>query len=105
MRDGVGTQMNATRIAQRLDTPVVRNHIAELNDFGNAPEMFDETRGPAERLAGEIVNRDLSVVKVGVRNAPQILENEVLNDAQVLPDSGRADLFVVANDEDGFAQI
>src|SRR5215475_10121300 len=105
MRDGVRTQMDATCITQWLDAAVVRNHVTELNDFRNAPEVFDKTRSPPERLAREIVDGDLSVVEVGVRNVTQILKNEVLNCAQVLANGGRTDLFMVADDEDGLAQI
>ena len=78
MRDGVRPQMDAACITQWLDAAVVRNHVTELNDFGNASEMFDEAGGPAERLAGEVVDGDLSVVKIGIRDATQILKNEVL---------------------------
>src|SRR6476646_9725816 len=34
MRDGVRTEMDAARVAQGLDTAVVGNHVAELDDFG-----------------------------------------------------------------------
>src|SRR5258708_30404991 len=98
MRDGVRPQMDTACITQWLDAAVVRDHVAELNDFGNAPEMFDKAGGPAERLAGQVVDRDFSVVKVGITGATQILENEVLNHAPVFPDSGRTDPFLVAHD-------
>ncbi len=35
----------------------------------------------------------------------EVLEDEVLDDAEVLADGGRADLLVVADDEDGLAEI
>jgi len=56
MRDSVRPQMDSARVTQRLDAAVVRNHIAELDDLRNAPEMLDETGRAAERLACEIVD-------------------------------------------------
>src|SRR5580692_124411 len=105
MRDGVWTQMDATRVAQGLDAAVVGNHIAELDDLRNATEMFDKTRSTAERLACEIVDGDLPVVKIGVGDSPEVLEDEVLNNAQILADSRRADLLVVADHEHRLAQV
>src|SRR6266446_10714157 len=49
MRNGVRAQMDATRVAQGLDAAVVGNHVAELDDLRNAPEMFDEAGCAAER--------------------------------------------------------
>src|SRR5215470_10133111 len=97
--------MNAARVSQWLDTAVIGNHIAELNDFRNAAEVFDKARRAAERLAREVVNGNLAVVEIGVRNAAQILVNEILDNAEVLTNGGRADLFVVADDENRFAEI
>src|SRR5690348_4543303 len=101
----VREQMHAAGVAQRLDAPIVRNHVAELNDFRDATEMFDKASSASEGLPREVVNGNLTVVEIGVRNAGQVLENEVLNDAEILADSGGADLFVVADDEDGFAKV
>src|SRR5258708_11790651 len=42
MRDGVRPQMDAARVAQRLNPAVVRNRVAELDDLRHAPEMFDK---------------------------------------------------------------
>ena len=67
--------------------------------------MFDQTRGAAEGLPREVVDGNLAVVEIGVGDAFEVLEDEILNDAQVLADSGRADLLVVANNKNGFAQI
>src|SRR5690242_13641939 len=103
--NGVRQQMDAAGVAQRLDAPIVGNHVAELNDFGNAPEMLDETSGAAEGLPCEVVNGNLAVVEIGVGNARQVLENEILNDAEILTDCRRADLFVVTDDEDSLAKI
>src|SRR5438874_1680631 len=80
----VRKQMHAAGIAQRFDAPVVGNHVAELNDFRDAAEVLDKTRRAAERLAREVVDGDLAVIEIGVRDALQILEDEVLNDAEVL---------------------
>src|SRR5262249_4463565 len=105
VRDGMRTQMNAACVAQRLNAAVVRNHIAELNDFRNAAEMLDETRCATERLARQIVNGNLSVVEIGVGDAAQVLVDEILNCAEILADSGRAYLLMVADDENCLAQI
>jgi hypothetical protein len=84
MRDGVWPQMDAVCVAQGLDAAVVGNHIAELDDLRNAPEMFDKTRRAAERLPSEIVDGNLPVVEIGVRDSGKVLEDEVLNDAQIV---------------------
>src|SRR6202045_129133 len=105
MRDGVWPQMDAARIAQGLDATVVGNHIAELDDLRNTPEMFDKTRRAAKGLACEIVDGDLPVVKIRVRDSPEVLEDEVLNNAQILAHGRRADLFVVADNEHRLAQV
>src|SRR5262245_54294182 len=97
--------MHAAGIAKRLDPPIIGNHVAELNDFRDAAEVLDEARRAAERLPREVVNGNLAVVEIGVRNALQVLEDKILNDAEVLADRGRADLFVVADDENRFAQV
>ena len=65
----VGEQMHAAGVAQRLNAPIVRNHVAELNDFRNAAEMLDETSCAAEGLPREVVDGDLTVVEVRVRDA------------------------------------
>src|ERR1700674_1659182 len=56
MRDGVRPQMDAARVAQGLETAVVGNHVAELDDLRNTTEMLDEAGRAAERLACEIVD-------------------------------------------------
>ena len=53
---------NIARIAKRFDPPFVGNLVAELDDFGDATEMFDKARSAAKRLASKVVNGDLSVV-------------------------------------------
>src|SRR5258708_31033895 len=105
MRDGVRPQMDAARVAQGLDAAVVGNRVAELDDLRNAPEMFDKAGGAAERLASEIVDGDLAIVQIGVGNSAEILEDEVLNHAQILADGRGADLLVVADNEDRLAQV
>src|SRR5690349_14557446 len=97
--------MNATGIAQRLDAPVVGNHVAELDDFGDAAVMFDEASGAAKGLPREVVDGNLPVVEIGIGNAGQILEDQILDDAEILADGGGADLLVVADDENGFAEV
>src|SRR5215472_7910983 len=97
--------MHAAGVAERLNAPVVGNHVAKLNDFRDAAEMFDEACGAAKRLPREIVNGNLTVVEIGVRNARQVLENEILDDAEILAYGGRTDLFVVSDDEHGFAKV
>jgi hypothetical protein len=47
----------------------------------------------------------LPVVKIGVGNPAEVLEDEILDDSQVLADGGGADLFVVADDENGLAEL
>src|SRR6516162_7493522 len=101
----VRKHMHTAGVAQGLDAPIVGNHVAELNDFRDATEMLDKTSRAAERLPRQVVNRDLAVVQIGVRDALQVLKDEVLNDAEILADSRRADLFVVPDDEHGFAEI
>src|SRR5690349_12668488 len=105
IRNCVRQQMYTTGVTQRLDTPVVGNHIAELNDFRNAAEVFDEASGAAEGLPSEVVDGDLPVVQIGIGDGRQILEDEVLDDTEVLADGGRTDLFVVADDENSFAEV
>src|SRR5258706_11928880 len=105
MRDSVRAQLNAAGVPQRLDAPIVGNHVAELNDFRYAAEMLDEAGCAAEGLARQIVNGDLTVVEMGVGNAREVLENEVLDDAEILSDGRGTNLFMVSNDEHGLAQI
>src|SRR5258708_26409506 len=105
MGDGVRPQMDAARVAQGLDAAVVGNRVAELDDLRNAPEMFDKAGGAAERLASEIVDGDLAIVQIGVGNSAEILEDEVLNHAQILADGRGADLLLVAANEDRPAQV
>jgi len=59
----------------------------------------------AERLPGQIVDGHLAVVQVGIRNVAQVLENEVLDDAQILTDRGWADLLVITHHQCRLAQI
>src|SRR6266699_4042596 len=97
--------MDTTGIAQRLDAVIVRNQVAELDDFRNATEMFDEASGAPEGLAREIVNGNLAIVEIGIGDSREVLEDEVLDDAEILADGGRADLLVVANDENSLSEI
>src|SRR2546429_6734338 len=101
----VRKQMHTAGVAQRLDAPIVGNHVAELNDFRDATEMLDKASRAAEGLPRQVVDGDLAVIQIGVRDALQVLKDEVLNDAEILADRGRADLFVVADDQHGFAEI
>src|SRR6266568_138340 len=103
--NGVRVELDATGIAQRLDAPIIRDHVAELNYLRHTPEMLDEAGGAAKGLARQVVDGDLTVVQIGVGDAGQVLEDEVLNDAQVLADRRGADLFVVADHEDRFSEI
>ena len=48
--------------------------------------MFDKAGGAAEGLPREVVNRNLAVVEIGVRNTRQVLEDEVLDNAEILAD-------------------
>src|SRR5258707_15408061 len=84
--DGMRPQMHATRVAQRLDAPVIRNHVAELDDFRNAPEMFDKAGGTAERLAHQIIDGNPAVIHMRVRNSTKMFIDEVLNHTQSLTD-------------------
>src|SRR5258708_7162001 len=103
--DGVRTEPNAAGIAQRFDAVIVGNQIAELDDFRDAAEMFDQASSATKGLAREIVDRNLAIVEIGIGDSREVLEDEVLDDGEILADGGRADLLVVADDEDGFAEI
>ena len=103
--NGVRAEPNAAGVAQRLDAVIVGNQVAELDDFRDAAEMFDEASGAAEGLAGEIVDGNLTIVEIGIGDSGKVLEDEVLDDAKILADGGRADLLVIADDEDGFPEI
>src|SRR6266446_1854787 len=105
IRDGVRAKTNAAGVAQRFDAPIVGNHVAELDDFRDTTEMLDKASGAAEGLAREIVDGDLTVVEIGIGDTRKVLEDEVLNDAQILTDGGGAYLLVVTDDQDGFSQI
>src|SRR5260370_25388792 len=97
--------MDATGIAQGLDAVIVRNQVAELDDFRDATEMFDEASGAAKGLAREVVDGNLPIEEIGIGDTRKVLEDKVLDDAEVLANRGRADLFVVSNNEDGFSKI
>src|SRR5712692_3026717 len=103
--NGVRAEPNAAGVAQRLDAVIVGNQVAELDDFRDAAEMFDEASGAAEGLAGEIIDRNLTIVEIGIGDSLEVLEDKVLDDAEILADSGRADLLVVSNDENSFPEI
>ena len=92
-------------IAERFDSAVIRNLIAELNDLRNTPEMFHKTSRSAKGLPGEVVNRNLSIIEMGIGDSLKVFKDQVLDNTEVLPDGGGADLFVVANDQDCFSQI
>ena len=47
----------------------------------------------------------MPIVQIGVGDSSEVLEDEVLNHAQVLPDGRRAHLLVVANNEHRLAQV
>src|SRR5215831_16883258 len=97
--------MNAARVAQGLNAAIVGNHVAELNDFRNATEMLDKTGCSAKGLTSEIVDRNLPVVQIGIRDSAQILIDEILDHAQILADGRRADLLMVADNEYRLAQV
>src|SRR5216110_1947004 len=67
--DRVRPQMHAACVAQGLDTAIIRNHVTELNNLRNAAEMFDKASSTAERLARQIVNGNLAIIQIGVRNS------------------------------------
>ncbi len=105
IRDGVRAEPNAAGVAQRLNAVIVGNQVAELDDFRDATEMFDKASGAAERLTREVVDGNLTIVEIGIGNSGEVLEDEVLDDAKILTDGGRADLLVVADDENGFSEV
>src|SRR5260370_28592871 len=76
-----------------------------MDGVGQAAEMFEQASSAATGLAGEVVNRNLAIVEIGIGDFREVLEDEVLDDAEILDDGGRADLLVVANDENGFSEI
>jgi hypothetical protein len=67
--------------------------------------MFNEASGTAKGLTREVVDGNLAIVEIGIRNSGKVLEDEILNDAEILADGGGADLLVVADDEDGFSEV
>jgi len=103
--NGMRAEPHAAGVAQGLDAVIVGNQVAELDDFRDATEMLDEASGAAKGLAREIVNGNLTIVEIGIGDALEVLEDEVLDDAEVLADGGRADLLVVAYNKDGFPEI
>jgi len=103
--DGVRAESNAAGVAQRLDAVIVGNQVAELDDFRDATEMFNEASGPAKGLAREVVDGNLTIVEIGIGNSREVLEDQVLDDAEILADSGRADLLVISNNKDRFSKI
>src|SRR6266849_791883 len=88
IRDGVRPETNAAGVAQRFDAPIVGDHVAELDDFRDTAEMLDKAGGAAKGLAREIVDGDLTIIEIGIGNTRKVLEDEILNDAQVLTDGG-----------------
>src|SRR5215510_7102616 len=62
--DAVGNQrrpdLYAACVAQGLHAAVIRDRVAELNDFRNAAEMLDQTGGSAEGLARQVIDGDLA---------------------------------------------
>src|SRR5258708_15358272 len=50
--DGVRTEPNAAGIAQRLDTVIIGNQVAELDDFRDPRAMLDQASSAAKALAG-----------------------------------------------------
>src|SRR5260370_5907895 len=76
-----------------------------MDEFREGGEMWDEASSAEKGLAGEVVNRKLAIVEIGIGDSREVLEDEVLDDAEILADGGRADLLVVANDENGFSEI
>src|SRR5256886_15559439 len=59
----VRKQMHTAGVAQRLDAPIVGNHVAELNDFRDATEMLDKASRAAEGLPRQVVDGDLAVIR------------------------------------------
>src|SRR5712692_1859106 len=103
--NGVRAEPNAAGVPQRFDAVIVGNQIAELDDFRDATEMFDQASGASEGLAGKIVDGNLAIVEIGIGDSLEVLEDKVLDDAEILADGGRADLLVVSNDENSFPEI
>src|SRR5258708_34151318 len=50
--DGVRTEPNAAGIAQRLDTGIIGNQVAELDDFRDAAEKLRQANNGAKGTAG-----------------------------------------------------
>ena len=44
-------ELHAAGVTQRLDAVIVGNQVAELDNFRDTTEMFDEASGAAEGLA------------------------------------------------------
>src|SRR5712664_422403 len=103
--DGVRLETDAAGVAQGLNAVIVGDQVAELDDFLHATEMCDETSGAAEGLAREVIDGNLTIVEIGIGDSREVLEDQVLDDAEILADGGRADLLVVSHDEDGFSEI
>src|SRR3990172_6820987 len=85
-------------IAERFDLRIVGEVIAEMNNVRNTTKMFQEANRSAERLAGEVIDRHLTVVENSVRYALEMLVNQVLDDRQILSDCRGAHLFMVPHD-------
>ena len=49
--NSVRAELHAAGVTQRLDAVIVGNQVAELDNFRDTTEMFDEASGAAEGLA------------------------------------------------------
>src|SRR5260370_18447686 len=87
--DGVRTEPNAAGIAQRLDTVIIGNQVAELDDFRDAAEMVDQASSAAKGLAGEGVNKKFGLVEIWIWGFPERLGYDGLDGGEVLADRGR----------------
>ena len=84
---------------------IVGNHVAELDDLRHAAEVFNQAGRAPEGLSREVINRNLAVVEIRVRNSRQVLEDKVLNNPEILTDCGGTHLLVVADDEDSLPEV
>src|SRR2546429_8577589 len=96
--------MDTAGVAQRLDAVIVRHYVAELDDLRHAAEVFNQAGRAPEGLSREVINRNLPVAEIRIRNSRQVLEDKVLNNTEILTNRRGAHLLVVADDEDSRLQ-
>jgi hypothetical protein len=75
MRNDVRSKHGVARVAQRFDIPVVGEPVAEMDDIGDAAEVFYQADRATEGLAREVVDRLSAIVEMTIRNVLQVLRD------------------------------